>query len=655
MSSTPRTFHIGKQQAEAIIGFADSAFTYTQRTSQLRQYFEYMDLMYHREMLEADKRYTSCQETSGKVTPTKEDEFIVPVIMPQVLSGRAFLSATFLSSDPIFQPISDPEQIDAALMLGTLIADQAETWAWKRNLSMAFLDMLKYNVGAIECSWERKTVFSPEQAATKPPQAARKTIVQGNEILRWDLYNSYWDTRVPAAEVSEFGEFAGNIRMMSGVRYRKFISELPMEGLVKRNYDQSLTSRPSADSRNGMSRFYLPSLRKELVGVSGAEQDWELWWSSGIGGGNSHGSGRAIDGSYSGIYMVEKLYARIIPKQFMLDVPAENTPQIWKFYIVNGRWVVWAAPQNAAHDRIPVLFGQPMDDGLGYEGKSYAENLIPSQKMASKLWSAEIASTRRIITDRALYDPSRITARHVNNNNPSAKIPVRSVAYGARVIDGYHAIPYEDRALGTRINQASAIMGLSNSITGSNPVKQGQFVKGNKTNEQFQESMGASNQRDLDMALCIEDQLMTPLKEIIKLNILQYQDEQTLYSRDEDRMVKIDPVELRNSSVAFKIADGLIPPERRADSDLYMAAFNTIAQSDRLAAEYDLGSLFSYSMKTRGLPYLSRFQLSEQQKEARAAAEAQRQAQLTAAAESAKAEGQIAVNAAAPQQPQGEQ
>ena len=45
---------------------------------------------------------------------------------------------------------------------------------------------------------------------------------------------------------------------------------------------------------------------------------------------------------YKDMYEVTTLYAKILPADFNMRVPAPNTPQIWKFVIVNNAVLLYA-------------------------------------------------------------------------------------------------------------------------------------------------------------------------------------------------------------------------------------------------------------------------------------------------------------------------
>jgi hypothetical protein len=149
------------------------------------------------------------------------------------------------------------------------------------------------------------------------------------------------------------------------------------------------------------------------------------------------------------------LYARIIPSDFDLYVPQDNTPQVWKFIIINNQVLLYAERCTNAHDFLPIVFGQPLEDGLDFQTKSFAQNVLPFQDLASAAMNASIASKRKLVMDRMFYDPSRIREADINSDNPSAKIPVRPAAYGKPISEAVYPVPYRDELSASVVQKLS--------------------------------------------------------------------------------------------------------------------------------------------------------------------------------------------------------
>mgnify|MGYP006870516756 CR=1 FL=1 len=144
------------------------------------------------------------------------------------------------------------------------------------------------------------------------------------------------------------------------------------------------------------------------------------------------------------------------------------------------------------------------------------------------------------------------------------------------------------------------------------PAQQGQFVKGNKTRHEYQDIMGHGNGQNQMMAISVENQVLIPLKECIKLNILQYQEQQDMFNQNRNVMVQVRPEDIRKVAVQYKVCDGLIPSDKVTGDDILQVALQQMGTSPELAAKYNIGDAFSYLMKTQGVD-LTPFQKSPMQ------------------------------------------
>jgi hypothetical protein len=299
--------------------------------------------------------------------------------------------------------------------------------------------------------------------------------------------------------------------------------------------------------------------------------DWHAW--------ATDSKQSSID--YRDAYTVTICYGRVIPDDFGFNVPGRNTPQVWKFTIVNGNVVLQAERQSNVHSKIPMFFGQPLSDGLDYQTKSFAQNVAPMQEVSSALWSGFMASKRRLVTDRVLFDPSRIRASDINSPNPSAKIPVRPSAYGKPLQESVYQFPYRDEQSNSFIAAARETVNFANMINNQNPAQQGQFVKGNKTKTEYEDTMGHGNGGNQMMAINIEGQVFTPIKEVIKLNIMQFQKDGEIFNSAAKQSISVNQQTLRQTAVQFKVSDGIIPEDKQMDTD----EFQTFLQMRFISAD----------------------------------------------------------------------
>jgi hypothetical protein len=596
MPNTVMNLHPKSQLA--VLEFLKQCFNMYNSNINIRERMREIDLTYAREKnQEAEQKRAKQSNRYGSQSALQD--FTIPTVMPQVEAAVVYQTSVFLQGVPIFGVAPTPTNADDAMAMEAVMAENATRGGWVRELMMGFRDGFKYNLFATEVKWERKVTAALETDINfgDGKQGKPKNVNwEGNSLKRLDLYNTFFDTRVSPTRIHEDGEFAGYNELMSRVKLKKFISELPDKiiGNVTKAFESGVGGTSTGvSSASGIANYYIPDINLGGGLTNGANHgmNWMSW--AGLGGTESKIK-------YKNMYKVTTLYARIMPADFDIKVPAANTPQVWKFIVVNDSVVLYAERQTNAHGFIPILFAQPYEDGLTYQTKSLAKNVEPIQDISSSLMNSVLAARRRALSDRGLYDPSRVTEANINSMNPSAKIPVRPSAYGKPLSEAYYSIPFRDDQSPLIMQQIGAMGQFADKISGSNPARQGQFVKGNKTQHEFDSVMNSSNGRDQMTSLLLEAQLFTPMKEMLKINILQYQGAGSVYNPEKQQSVQVDPVALRKAVLEFKISDGLTPTDKLVNSDVMMVAMQQIGSSPQIGAGYNIAPLFSYLMKTQG-------------------------------------------------------
>ena len=408
------------------------------------------------------------------------------------------------------------------------------------------------------------------------------------------MYNTFWDTRCLPQDVPEHGEYAGYTELFSRIRLKQFIQDLPTKINVREALESEASAPVTAGSA-GVESYYMPQINEDALldfNTQLATTDWLAW--AGMSGGN-----RKID--YKNLYQVTTLYGRIMPSDFgMTGVPAPNTPQVWKMVIVNNQVVVHFERLTNVHGMIPMFFCQPLVDGLGYQTKSFATNLTPIQSITTALANSSISIRRRALADRMLYDPSRVSAAALNNPSPTAKIAVRPSAYQDDLSKAIYPIPYQDGLFQSNTMEIQQYLSLADRISGMNQARQGQFVKGNKTRTEYADIMSYANGRDETIAISLESNFFSPIKEILKINILQYQIPTTVYNPELEDSVRVDPIALRKAALTMKVSDGKLPSDKLIDGESMSLAFQTMASVPQLSSGYNMVPMFSYLMKSRG-------------------------------------------------------
>lgn len=589
--STNTPFLLSRVSQEGLLSFNKQCYGMVDSSWNVREQLRQVDLAYMREM-DQTAEHIRAQQSNKSGNSNRFQNITIPVVLPTVEAAVVYQASVFLSGNPIFGVVANPAYQDAAMQLEALMDNHATRGGWIRHLQMFFRDGFKYNLSALEVVWDRQTTFSltHDSSFDGGKTAKNSEIVwEGNTVKRLDPYNIVFDARVPLVDIPRKGEFAGYTEFMSRVALKQYIAGLPNKQVdnIKAAFESGLGGGGAGHT------YYVPSLNPNSpinMTLHGGT-DWMAWQS---------GKKSPDSIQYKNGYEVSTLYGRIIPSDFNMRVPSPNTPQVWKFVYVNNSVLIYAERQTNAHNMLPIIFGQPLEDGLSYQTKSLATNVQGIQELSSAMMNSVIAARRRAISDRGLYDPSRVSEANINSDNPSAKIPVRPAAYGKPLSEAYYPIPFRDDQSATIMQEMGTVVRLSEMISGQNPARQGQFVKGNKTQTEYSDVMNNSNGRDQNISILLEAQVFTPLKEILKTNIVQYQGPASIYYRDKNTEVSIDPVVLRKAVLEFKVSDGLSPTSKLINSDAFQTALQVIGSSPQIGSGYNIGPMFSYLMKTQG-------------------------------------------------------
>lgn len=598
---------IGKKSQEAIVKYVTDCYSTLNSPLNTRDMMIKVDKAYMRTN-DYTKDNVRAKIANAYGDSNRFQNVTVPIVMPAVEDSVSYQTAVFLQGNPIFGVVASPDQMKVAKQMEAIIEENSIRGAWIRQFQLAFRDSFKYNRCAVECIWDRSTNFNITTDIKFGPQGKPKEVNwQGNCIKRIDLYNAYYDVTCQFTEIAAKGDYFGYTEILTAIGLKNYIRNLP-DGKV----DNITEAFQSGFVGAGRESYFVPNINPEAINAA-------TLYTGGIPGGTNWLSWAGLAGAkqdsainYQNVYEITTHYARILPSVFNIKVPQWNTPQIWKFIIINRQFVIYAERQTNAHNLLPVVTASPMEDGLNYQTKSAAENILGFQETGSAMMNSVIAARRRAISDRGLFDPSRVTEANINSPNPSAKIPVRPAAYGKPLAEAYAAIPFRDDQSGIIFQELGQLGAMVDRVTGHNRAQQGQFVKGNKTLHEYADIMARAGNRDQAQSLLLECQLFTPIKTILKTNILQYQQATQYYNSKNKEQITIDPTALREALLAFKISDGVLPTEKIISGETLAVAFQTIASSEKLQQGYNIAPMFTYLMETQGAD-LSAFEKSPEQ------------------------------------------
>lgn len=556
-----------------------------------------------------ERSYTSnkkegCRDGSSKEKEApEEDNITIPVVGPQLSTIAAQLAKIFLRNDPPLQMFSAPAGADIANQYNILYGRYSRKFKWRRNLLCAIRDVVTYNFCAAEVRWRSRAVGVVSSSVSVQTGRMKTTgaFEEGEEIRHLNPYNVVWDGSVPIEEVAYRGAYAGYFTKYTRIGLFQYLRDIGLE--------------------------VTPALYKEITSASGELEN--LFFTPKINDVSANDdSPQTYDGMWDGEeaekevktgtdkYILTTLYLRIIPLDFGITSDTSADITIIKLYLLGTSVLLGAEIMDNAHQLFPIVFGQGEESALGSNSYTLSEELAPLQNTATKLYHTELASSRRLISDRAIYDANMIDPKEVNNPSPTAKIPLRRSMSGSTTLQqAYYAIPYEDRALGVRIQQANNILGFASPISGTNSAMQGQFVRGNKSAQEFNSIMSSAGDRLLQSAIFFDDQFFSPLRTILLSDTLQYQNNIKVFDKDSGQFIEVDMTKLRDNPLDFDIAAGLIPADQLASADFLTQLLQVIGSRQDLAGEFKTMDALCYIAETQGVKYLKRFLKTDEEKQ----------------------------------------
>ena len=590
MAEAKKSVIVPKEKSQAsIVAYANQVLTEHKKFNDYFNKMEAIDVAYARFQANINKE-TGVVSGQGVDAATVAvgvvdlPSTVPPVVVSQVDSMVAYLAEVFLSGVPLFPVVSSPENKEFAEQLETIIDDHATLGGYARQLLMFLRDGVKYNICALEADWTSISQYSLlTDLLTSTQQKLGKDVRKYTKLKRLDMYNTIWDHNISPGDVSSDGDYAGYIEILSRTKLKRFLNRLSIEGKAF-NVKEATDSTGALASPESLANYRVHPTVSNYVNAR-RPTDGMNWY--------SYLTGLVDDKNNNiktGNYEVFTLYARIMPADFSLFGPESRTPQIWKFVIVNNAVLVQAERIISAYDYLPILFGQPLEDGLGYQTQSIAESNIPFQSAATTLFNIRFNAARRAVSDRALYDADLISSADINAPVPAAKIPVRSNALDNKKIgDAYHQIPFDPRGTEAAFQDGMNIVAFGKELSGLNSPMQGQFQKGNKSVKEWNDTMGGSDSRLRLPALTLEFQVFMPLKEILKLNIYQYGENADVISQKDGSTKSVDIEKLKTKVLAFKVADGYTPKSKLAGTESIMQLMQILGQSQVL--QQRLGSM----------------------------------------------------------------
>lgn len=559
---------------------------------------------------EVRKRGKSDREADDACSASlQRDNITLPVAAADADTAASNLADIFLTGNPIFGVVAPPDQKEIIPVWEALFQYYSKVGKWVPSLYRCFMSGIKYNLPVIDIDWVLSYEFNPADSYTTVQRQANMSPVSKGYLSMHspDPYNLIWDLQVPPSLVSSHGDCGGYNTIMTKVRLKELLTAISMDA-DRKQFSMNIKEALEDTSFPGNEYNWKPPISQFIHADREKHTNWIEWVFD-----QQHSSmegGRSVRYRNTGdMFLVTKLYLKVIPDDFGIRINNHNTPRIYKCLIINKSKIVYLEPIYTPMNSLPFIVGDLQDDFFDYQSFSEVEKLLPYQDAATELVNTRLDSAARALSDRAIYDPEYFNEGDVNTTEAAAKIPLKkSLRLEQKAIGQvYQPQPYDHSSTAGVMGDVDAILGFARMHSGRNEFMQGQSRKGNRTLGEFQQTMGAAQVRQMRIPLRIEHMIMNPLKDHTKSYIMQNLTSMSLVNTKIKKLMNIQPAILRDTLVEFKLTTGLVNKAMFVNPELLITGLQTIQANEELAMKFDVAEWFAYIMLMGGVPDVDQF------------------------------------------------
>lgn len=517
--------------------------------------------------------------------PKTYDENIQFALM-QLNEAVTYVLGVYAPESGMYTAVTDSENQEVANAVTVLMNKHSKHYKHYRNTSKSVLDQFKYNLGGAMIEWDvtrgKKIVGNIKAGQVDSPEVDLDAVLTSGNILKaFDPYNFVYDPGVNPLNVSEKGEFAGEVELI-----RDFDFKMKEQNGFYFNCDRWNTDNYSV-------KFYeeKPTITHAYVsGSGGMLNNWDSYLS------NTYGIVPAQEENNYQSKMIERcvIHCWIRPADFGLG--KDNKYQIWRFHIINNEYIARADQMLNVFNKLPYIVGMPNEDGLDLQSRTFAEMLLPFQRFASAQFNIKTRADRKRLYGTTIYN------RRV--------IPLFDV--GALEGGLVAASPAgEDYDLNKAVKQFTDVPDTTNIMKDINdnlglmkqmlPSTQSSQVANLERATKYQAAayVQASSRRNLYIASLMDDQCYEPGRQMQLSNIKQFGESVDLVDPETKKKVAVDIAAIRTAELDFAIGDGLKGLDKVGLSTSMQEVINMLLQS-QVAKDYDIGRFINYFFQLQG-------------------------------------------------------
>lgn len=527
--------------------------------------------------LSDDDRDRMLQNRRGK--SQKPTDVSLPLAMSKIDDLLTFMMEIFFpSSSGMFGAETSKNNQTLANAFVADLNQQGKDKGYYHKFGKFLFECLKYNVGVMCVEWCQEKGFKLGNDAAKRLQIQKdQTVFEGNILENVDIYNFFYDPTVQnISEIPEKAEWAAWAMMFTRFKIQKMAIAGELHGVE----NWIATASPQTASLYYQER---PVVRFDYNANTGSV-DWIKF---------------AAGDLYSTIgwgVEIVKIFVWLNPKQFGLSTDDEL--QIWRIYIANNLYICHAEHMDNAHNMLPVLVANPLEDNLGLQRKSPAELLLDSNRFASFLMNVHQQSARTKLYGLTVYDPNGVDLSNLGEDT-SGRVPLLPQGWGKDIktmIAQFKEAPETTET----VNDIKGMIDLMEYILPTNQQKQVADLD-RATTYQAAATVQGTNRRSLKAAKVIDDQAANKMRMMMMWNTLQYKQSINVLNDQTGKMEPQPVANFREKNLEYDTGDGIQSIDRIMLVHLLHDIINSMLQSQEAQKQVDIVGLIDYWVKLFGV------------------------------------------------------
>jgi len=532
-------------------------------------------------MSDEDRKRAANHELNGTPQATQTS---LPLTWVHLDDMMTYFIQTFAPVHGMFYHTAGPESSEVAGQLIQLMNSHAVYGSYYRQLTRAFFNILKYNVGGVTNNWAKEVGPKIVMDSSGKTATADQVVFAGNLIKAIDQYNFFYDPSVETSMLYRDGEWFAVAEMKSHYWLKRKCLEETFYNCDKilEGSDNRLTARyykdPPAEAK----------LDQGSVTGGAATTNWYSFMAD--------SDAYLVNNSFE----LVTICIRINPNDFGLvdgsaaDRAARNRYENWRFVIANDDTIIQATQLNNIHDHLPAYFGTINDDFMREATKSPAEILNPLQEFSSFLLNAHILANRKNIYGTTFYDPSGVDYDAVPEGEVGARVPLKPQAWGR---DIRTMVYHDSHTLDTKqtLGDLEGMLGIIDKFFPTQAMPSQIAGIDRAVDSQVMAVQQGTTRRQQKSARIIDDIMMRPMRLGMYYNVIQYQEDGAeVADYFNESANKIDLQQLRSMNISSLIGQGLKSVDRQQIASTMQQVVFAMIQAPQVGERVDLLAMLDY-------------------------------------------------------------